>query len=93
MVTKMAGVSQPEYHVEAFMLYATIWNTKIDFNLGNPPNCHQDKIAAFCTESRNSAEIANHCGFEDIKHFTVHYLKPLLELQMTVPCKPNSKSQ
>ena len=31
------GLPQPEYRVEAFMLYATIRNTKIDTNLGGTP--------------------------------------------------------
>ena len=36
-VMETAGLPQPEYRVEAFMLYATIWNTKIDTNLGGTP--------------------------------------------------------
>lgn len=92
-VMETAGLPQPEYRVEAFMLYATIRNTKADANLGATP---QVKIIAFCSKPRSKAEIANHCGFKDIKHFTARYLKPLLEsgqLQMTVPGKPNSRSQ
>ena len=100
-VMETAGLPQPEYCAEAFMLYATIRNTKIDTNLGGtpqvtPPVVLQDKIVAFCAEPRNKAEIANHCGFKDIKYFTAHYLKPLLEngqLQMTIPGKPNSGKQ
>ena len=47
-------------------------------------------------EPRSKAEIAKLCGFKDIKHFTAHYLKPLLEsgqLRMTIPDKPNSRNQ
>lgn len=97
-----AGLPQPEYRVEAFMLYATIRNTKIDANLGGTPQVTppqvvlQEKIVAFCAEPRSKAEIANHCGFKDTKYFTAHYLKPLLEnghLQMTIPSKPNSSKQ
>ena len=47
-------------------------------------------------EPRSKAEIAKLCGFKDIKHFTSHYLKPLLEsgrLRMTIPDKPNSRNQ
>lgn len=96
-VMETAGLPQPEYRVEAFMLYATIWNTKIDTNLGGTPQVAlQDKIVAFCAEPRSKAEIANHCGFKDTKYFTAHYLKPLLEngqLQMTIPGKSNSSKQ
>ena len=100
-VMETAGLPQPEYRVEAFMLYATIRNTKNDANLGGTPQVApqvtpQVKIIAFCSEPRSKAEIANHCGFKDIKHFTAHYLKPLLEsgrLQMTIPGKPNSRNQ
>ena len=92
-----AGLPQPEYRVEAFMLYATIRNTKTDANLGDTPQVTpQVKIIAFCSEPRSKAEIANHCGFKDIKHFTARYLKPLLEsgqLRMTAPDKPNSSKQ
>ena len=47
-------------------------------------------------EPCSKAEIAKFCGFKDIKHFTAHYLKPLLEsgqLRMTIPDKPNSRNQ
>ena len=72
-VMETAGLPQPEYRVEAFMLYATIRNTKIDTNLGGPPQVTpqvvlQDKIVAFCADPRSKAEIANHCGFKDIIH-------------------------
>ena len=87
------------------MLYATIRNTKLTDNLGGTPqvtpqvtpqDTPQDKIIAYCMEPRSKAEIAKHCGFKDIKHFTAHYLKPLLEsgqLRMTIPDKPNSRNQ
>ena len=96
-VMETAGLPQPEYRVEAFMLYATIRNTKTDANLGDTPQVTpQVKIIAFCSEPRSKAEIANHCGFKDIKHFTARYLKPLLEsgqLRMTAPDKPTSSKQ
>ena len=100
-VMETAGLPQPEYRVEAFMLYATIRNTKTDTNLGGTPQVTpqvalQDRIVAFCAEPRSKAEIANYCGFKDIKYFAAHYLKPLLEngqLQMTIPGKPSSSKQ
>ncbi len=70
---------------------------KTDANLGDTPQVTPKlKIIAFCSEPRSKAEIANHCGFKDIKHFTARYLKPLLEsgqLRMTAPDKPNSSKQ
>lgn len=79
------------------MLYATIRNTKLTDNLGGAPQVTpQDKIIAYCMEPRSKAEISKLCGFKDIKHFTSHYLKPLLEsgrLRMTIPDKPNSRNQ
>lgn len=100
-VMEAARLPQPEYRVEAFMLYATIRNTKLTDNLGGAPqvtpqDTPQDKIIAYCMEPRSKAEIAKLCGFKDIKHFTAHYLKPLLEsgrLRMTIPDKPNSRNQ
>ena len=100
-VMETARLPQPEYRVEAFMLYATIRNTKLADNLGGPPqvtpqDTPQDKIIAYCMEPRSKAEIAKFCGFKDIKHFTAHYLKPLLEsgqLRMTIPDKANSRNQ
>ena len=72
-VMETAGLPQPEYRVEAFMLYATIRNTKIDTNLGGTPQVTpqvvlQDKIVAFCAGPRSNAEIANHCGSKDTKY-------------------------
>ena len=64
-VMETAGLPQPEYRVEAFMLYATIRNTKTDANLGDTPQVTpQVKIIAFCSEPRSKAEIANYCGFK-----------------------------
>ena len=94
-VMETAGLPQPEYRVEAFILYATIPEYENRFEQDTPSH-PQVKIIAFCSEPRSKAEIANHCGFKDIKHFTARYLKPLLEsgqLRMTAPDKPNSSKQ
>lgn len=56
----------------------------------------QVKIVEFCAEPKSKAEIAEHCGYKSIKHFTDKYLKPMLEaglLTMTIPDKPNSRNQ
>lgn len=56
----------------------------------------QDKVIAFCSEARSKTEIAEHCGYKSIKHFTDTYLKPMLEagmLVMTKPDKPTSSKQ
>ena len=50
-VMETAGLPQPEYRVEAFMLYATIRNTKTDANLGDTPQVTPKlNIHAFCSE-------------------------------------------
>lgn len=54
------------------------------------------RIVAFCMTPRRRAEIAEYCGYRDVKHFTQNYLKPLLaeeRIVMTIPDKPNSKNQ
>ena len=46
--------------------------------------------------THSKTEIAEYCGYKNTKGFTTRYLKPLLEsglLQMTIPGKPNSRSQ
>ena len=56
----------------------------------------QDKILKFCVEARSKAEIAEHCGYRSIKHFTDKFLKPMLasgQLLMTIPDKPTSPEQ
>lgn len=99
-VMESAGLPQPEYKVEAFMLGATIRNTKTNILLGTQQDTQQDtpqdRIIAYCVEARSKAEIAKHCGYKDIRYFTAHYMKPLLDngqLQMTIPGKPSSKKQ
>ena len=61
-----------------------------------PHDTPHERILAFCTEPRSKTEIMRHCGYQDSKHFTRKYLKPLLEsgqLQMTLPEKPQSHNQ
>lgn len=56
----------------------------------------QDEILKFCTDARSKAEIADHCGYKSIKHFTDKFLKPMLasrQLVMTNPDKPTSPEQ
>ncbi len=53
-------------------------------------------ILRFCTIPRGKKEIAKHCGYKDMGHFSAYFLKSLLEsgkLQMTIPDKPNSRNQ
>lgn len=72
-----------------------------DDDLGDPTQVTtqvttQDEILSFCFEPRSKAEIAEHCGYKSIKHFTDKYLKPMLEagyLAMTIPGKPHSPKQ
>ena len=103
-VMDAAGLPQPEYKVDAFMLYATIRNKVGDNHQVNPQVNQQDnpqvsmsdKIIAFCALPKTRNEIAAHCGYKDVRNFAARYLKPLLEsgqLRMTIPDKPNSRNQ
>lgn len=90
-----AGLPQPEYKAESFMLYATIRNKGAGMvsadegrHLGSSGQDEaqvktqvktQDKILAFCAEPRSKADIAEHCGYKNTKGFTLRYIKPLLE--------------
>lgn len=63
-------------------------------------NTHdEDKIRRlleFCSMPRSRAEMMEHIGLSNRKHFSTHYLKPLLKsgrLAMTIPDKPQSKNQ
>ncbi len=95
-VMETAGLPQPEYRVEAFMLYATIRNTK---NADAVQVAGQDTvqdILNYCTTPRSRQEIQAFCKLAGRNNFSKLYLKPLLEsgqLQMTIPGKPNSRSQ
>ena len=88
--------------MEAFMLYATIRNTpRAEQELGSSEQDRtqvstRGKILAFCSSPHSKTKIVDHCGYKNTKGFTARYLKPLLEsglLQMTIPGKPNSRSQ
>lgn len=57
---------------------------------------HQDKILEFCKEPRTTKEIMAYLGLKDRRNFYLKYMRPLLDsgkLQMTIPDKPNTKSQ
>ena len=60
------------------------------------PDTMEEKILAFCETARTRKEIADYCGYKDLRYFAAVYLKPLLEsgrLTMTIPDKPNSRLQ
>lgn len=53
-------------------------------------------IIEFCTTPKGRKEIAEHCGYKDVRYFSDSYLKPLLEtgeLRRTIPDKPTSSNQ
>jgi len=60
---------------------------------------HDDRIAAildFCGIPKSRGEIQQYIGIANREHFLKSILKPLIEsgqLMMTIPDKPNSKSQ
>ena len=99
-VMETAGLPQPEYRVEAFMLYATIRNTKnADAVQDTVQVAVQDTvqdILNYCTTPRSRQEIQEFCKLAGRNNFRKLYLKPLLEsgqLQMTLPDKPSSGKQ
>ena len=75
--------------VEAFMLYATIRNTKLGGNCGGTtPVTTTDStidtstvatILAFCAQPKSREEIMTMCGLKNKNHFIKAHLKPLLE--------------
>ena len=76
-VMKSEGLPQPEYKTQAFMLSATIRNTKTDGSLWVTPQAEQ--ILTFCMTARTRNEIAEHFGVKDPKFFAKKHIKPLLE--------------
>ena len=53
-------------------------------------------ILEFCVTEKSKQEICSFVGYKNLTYFTRKYLKPLIlngQLKMTVPNKPNSKSQ
>lgn len=100
---KEAGLPEPEYRTEAFMVYATIRNKNRQATSTpqvKPQVKPQDeiimKVLRFCSVPRKKVDIVNYCGYKDRRRFTDKYLKPLLEsgaLEMTIPDKPNSSKQ
>lgn len=73
-------------------------------NQDNHQVTHQDnhqvtipeQILSFCSLPRSKKEIAEFCGYRDLRNFTLHYINPLLEtgqLVMTIPEKPKSRNQ
>ena len=94
---KQAGLPEPEYRTEAFMVYATIKNKKfLERKLDNTQDNTQDKILEFCKIPRSKNEITAFLGYKDAKNIAKNHLKPLIQagkLVMTVPDKPNSKNQ
>ena len=107
-VMETAGLPQPTYRVEAFMLYATIRNTgKVDAVQVAVQDKIQDTvqvagqvtaqgILGYCAIPRSRQELQAFCGLSGRNNFSKLYLKPLLEsgqLRMTIPDKPNSRNQ
>ena len=97
-VMESEGLPQPEYKTQAFMLSATIRNTKTDGNLWATPQAtpQAEQILTFCVTARTRNEIAEHFGVKDPKFFAKKHIKPLLEsgaLRMTIPNKPTSPAQ
>ena len=108
---KLPGYTEelkPEFFSNATDFRGVLKN--VNYNL--VPSTHQDnhqvthqdnhqvtipeQILSFCTLPRAKKEIAEFCGYRDLRNFTLHYITPLLEtgqLVMTIPEKPKSRNQ
>ena len=100
---KLPGYSEqlrPEFFSSAADFRVVLKNV----NYNSAEHLHQvnhqvnvsDQILSYCILPKSKKEIAEFCGFKDIRNFTLHYINPLLEsgqLQMTVPLKPKSRNQ
>lgn len=92
-VMEEAGLPQPEYKTEAFMLCATLRNTRHDANCGGTATVTttdnttvvdteaglQTVILDFCKQPHSRSEIMERCELKNKNHFIKAYLKPLLE--------------
>lgn len=103
---KQAGLPEPEYRTEAFMVYATIKNKKFlegvksnntqDNTQDDTQDDTQDRILKYCKIPRSKKEITMFLGYKDAKSMAKNHLKPLIQagkLVMTIPDKPNSRNQ
>lgn len=101
-----AGLPEPVYRQSEFMLYATLKNKNwgkedASWVVTTHDTTHdvihgEDRLVEFCTTPRSRQEMMEFMSLVNRKHFTDHYLKPLLEAQklvMTIPDKPKSKNQ
>ena len=100
---KLPGYTEqlkPEFFSNATDFRVVLKN--VNYNL--VPCTHQDnhqvtipeQILSFCSLPRSKKEIAEFCGYRDLRNFTLHYINPLLEtgqLVMTIPEKPKSRNQ
>ena len=53
----------------------------------------KETVLAFCNVPRNKKEIAEYCGYMDVKSFAARYLRPLPDeggLKLTIPEKPTN---
>lgn len=99
---KLPGCTEqlrPEFFSNATDFRVVLKN--VNYNLVPCPHqvTHQDnhqvtipeQILSFCTLPRSKKEIAEFCGYRDLRNFILHYINPLLEtgqLVMTIPEKP-----
>ena len=56
----------------------------------------QEAILKFCAVPHSKKEIAEFCGYKDLRNFTIKHLNPLLKsgkLTMTIPDNPKNRNQ
>lgn len=105
-----AGLPDPVYRQTGFMLYAELRNKnwgKEDATWGDgtpqdtphaTPQADdiEQRLLVFCKVPRSRAEMMEHVGLTDRKHFREKYIEPMLDagkLAMTIPDKPRSPKQ
>lgn len=101
-----AGLPDPEYQQSEFMLYAILknknWGKTDESWVVTTQDATQDtthdrnKLIEYCLIPRSRQEMMEFMGLVNRKHFSNHYLQPLLKeglLEMTIPDKPQSKNQ
>lgn len=59
-------------------------------------NTQEKFILEFCNEERSLKEIAEYCGYRNVRTFRENYINPLLKenkIKMTIPEQPKNRNQ
>jgi ATP-dependent DNA helicase RecG len=97
-------LKQPEFYSTPSDFRVVLKNVNYFSNIDTAQDNQQDNqqvnvqemILQYCSIPRRRKEIAQYCGYKDVRYFSSNFLNPLLEsgrLQMTIPDKPKSRNQ